>query len=122
MPTSLRIGDNTIEGKQQVADALNTHFINIAETIKRSEFEAENINYLKDYIDLKLQNIAFDIDFITPFEVSALIDKLNINKACGLDRIGPNVLKICKDQLAQPLAALINSCISSGTCQRNPAL
>ena len=114
LPNSLLLGKQVIEGKQQVADALNRHFVNIANSLNKTAFDSTNFDNLKSYLDQKLLKTTFSIDFITSFEVSRLIDKLNVNKSCGIDRIGPNILKLCKTYLSQPLAALINNCISSG--------
>jgi len=47
-------------------------------------------------------------------EVLTLNDKLNPNKSSGLDRIGPNILKLSKDYIVQPLTTLINTSISTG--------
>ena len=103
---------------QNIADALNDHFVNIAKTAEKSQFNAENFISLQRFLDMKLQNSSFDIDFINPPppppEVSILIEKLDTNKSSGLDKIGPNILKLCKDQVARPIATLINYSLSSG--------
>ena len=55
-----------IEGMQNIADALNDHFVNIAKTAEKSQFNAENFISLQRFLDMKLQNSSFDIDFIKP--------------------------------------------------------
>ena len=59
-------------------------------------------------------NREFKLEYISPLEVLTLIDKLNPNTSSGLDRIGPNILKLCKDYIVQPLTTLINTSISTG--------
>ena len=114
VPNTLKINDTITEGMQNIADALNDYFVNIAKTTEKSQFNAENFISLQRFLDMKLQNSSFDIDFITPHEVSILIEKLDTNKSSWLDKIGPNILKLCKDQVALPIATLINYSISSG--------
>ena len=41
-----------------------------------------------------------------------MIDKLDSSKSIGNDGIGPKILKMCKDFISQPIALIINSCIS----------
>ena len=114
LPKCLKVNDVIIDSKQQVAEELNRHFVNIAKVIEKTEFNTEHFINLKQYAESKLKGVSFNIDFINPQEVSVLINKLNANKACGLDKIGANILKMCKDVLAIPLASIINTIISSG--------
>jgi len=46
--------------------------------------------------------------------VNNLINKLDQNKSCGLDGIGPNIIKLCKNYLIQPLTSIINNSIATG--------
>lgn len=46
--------------------------------------------------------------------MSKLIKSLNVNKATGLDGIGPRVLTLCPDSLSVPIASIINNSIASG--------
>ena len=48
----------------------------------------------------------FDTNHITPLD-----DKLDANKYCGIDGIGPKILKHCGDNVTIPLASIINKCI-----------
>ena len=97
-----------------MANELNNHFVNISHIIKKTVFKPENFEHLKCFLDEKLGNRDFKIEYISPVEVLTLIDKLNPNKSSGLDRIGPNILKLCKDYIVQPLTTLINTSISTG--------
>ena len=44
-----------------------------------------------------------------------MIEKLDNNKATGLDGISPKIFKLCKDFISEPISVIINSCISTGT-------
>lgn len=61
-----------------------------------------------------MNKYVFEIDFITPFEVKKLIDKLDANKATGIDGIGPKILKSCGDHLSVAIAGIINNSIKYG--------
>ena len=99
---------------QNIADALDYHFVNNAKTAEKSQFNAENFISLQRFLDMELQNSSFNIDFITLHQVSILIEKLDTNKSSGIDKIGPNILKICKDQDARHIATLMNYSLLSG--------
>ena len=114
VPNSLIINNMIIEGKENIVNALNEHFISIAQSVSKSQFDKNNYSLLKSYLDEKLKHNTFDIKFITPFEVSKYIDCLNIKKSSGLDGIGANILKLCKDYLTMPIASIINKSIATG--------
>ena len=39
---------------------------------------------------------------------------MDTSKSSGLDKTGPNILKLCRDHVARPIATLINYSLSSG--------
>ena len=69
VPNTLKINDTITEGMQNIADALNDYFVNIAKTAEKSQFNAENFISLQRFLDMKLQNSSFHIDFITPMKL-----------------------------------------------------
>ena len=101
-----------MEGKQNVADALNTHFVNIAKAINRVSWLDSNFTSLKSYTDMKLENKTFKFKYVTTIDVENMIKQLDSNKSTGADGIGPNILKLCKNYLIIPITAIINNCIS----------
>ncbi len=103
LPNTLNINNVNVSGKQIVANELNNHSVNISHIIKKTVFKPENFEHLKCFLDEKLGNRDFKIEYISPAEVLTLIDKLNPNKRSGLDRIGPYTIKFCKDYIVQPL-------------------
>ena len=112
IPNTVFIENQVIEGKQNVADALNTHFVNIAKAINRVSWLDSNFTSLKSYTDIKLENKTFELKYVTTIDVENMIKQLDSNKSTGADAIGPNILKICKNYLIIPITAIINNCIS----------
>ena len=113
-PSTITIDNLNVTGKQNVANAINNHFVNISKFVNKVDFNESNFNDLKTLLNNKLGTKHFSINFITSFEVSKFIDQLNTNKSAGVDGIGPKIIKLCKEFLIQPLTALINNCISQG--------
>ena len=73
----------------KIINELNRHFVNISEIVNKSKFEEINFDFIDKHLKDKLSWYAiFDITNITPLE--KLIDKLDANKSCGIDGIGPN--------------------------------
>ena len=112
VPNKLLINNSEIEGAQNVVNALNNHFVNICYINNKTSVNSKYINDLKIYLDRKLSNRHFEVKFISPLEVKNMIDKLDSSKSIGNDGIAPKILKMCKDFISQPIASIINSCIS----------
>ena len=47
-------------------------------------------------------------------QILKIMKSLNVNKACGIDGIGNNVLKSCAKSLAEPIEILANASLNSG--------
>ena len=88
------ISDVEVDDNLNIVNELNKHFINISNIITKTSFSNKNFSDLKNQLDSKLESNIFDINFITPFEVRKIIDKLNINKSTGLDGIGKKKIEI----------------------------
>ena len=96
----------------KIINELNRHFVNISEIVNKSKFEEINFDFINKHLKDKLPWYAkFDITHITPLDVKNLIDKLDASKACGIDGIGPKILKYCGDIVTIPLASIKNKCI-----------
>ena len=86
--------------------------MNLSEIVNKSKFEEINFEFIDKHIKDKLPwYVKFEITHITPLDVKQLIDKLDANKSCGIDGIGPKILKHCGDNVTIPLASIINKCI-----------
>ena len=114
LPTRIHYNDNLVEGRLNVLNALNSHFVNIANKINKTPFSKHNFKTLKENLDRKLTYNMFEINRIHPFEVKRLLDKLNSNKATGIDGIGPRILKLCGDYITIAIAHIINLSIDQG--------
>jgi hypothetical protein len=114
LPSMLRIDDDIITGNENILNALNEHFVSISKCLTKNEIKKENFQHLSFYLNEKLKHKCFDIELITPFEISKIIEKLDINKSAGLDYLGPYIIKLCKDYISVPIASIINSSIVQG--------
>ena len=70
------------------------------------------------YLQNKLKSHVFDVQFITPFEVSEIIKNLDTCKATGIDEISADVLKHCQDYIVLPITSIMNNSIAKGIFQR----
>ena len=111
VPNKFLINNSEIEGAQNI-NVLNNHFVNICNIINKTSVNSKYINDLKIYLDRKLSNRHFEVKFISPLEVKNIIDKLHSTNSTGNDRIGPKIFKMCRDFISQPIASILNSCIS----------
>jgi len=92
------LNNNTVvDGTLNILNKFNRHFVKVSEIIDKTSFSQGNFAALENILDEKLGTEVFDIAYITPFEVSKIIEKLDSGKASGLDGIGPKILKHCGD-------------------------
>ena len=59
-------------------------------------------------------NVHFKIPYITPVQVSTIINTLDPSKAIGLYGLGPRVLKSICSVLSHSLAILMNKSVATG--------
>ena len=50
---------------------------------------------------------------VTNENILKILKSLNVNKACGIDGIGNNILKTCAESLVEPISILANTSIES---------
>ena len=95
---------------------MNRHFVNISEMVTKVPFNPKNFEDFKRYLDNKIKKKKkyFDIQCITALELRYMTEKLDNNKANGLDAVSPKILKLCKDFISKSISVIINSCISTG--------
>jgi hypothetical protein len=110
------VNNTFVEGTAAVADIFNSHFSTVGEKL------ASKFSHLSDPIlhssdqehgAVSMVNTHFKFNTITPEQVSAILNKLNVNKATGLDLIPAWILKQCSCTLAKPLTHIFNKSIES---------
>ena len=82
-----------------IANTLNDHFVNISNIISKSTVNENHFQSLKSYLDSRLKNKVFHIDFISPFQVKKYIQQLKTSKASDVDEIGHKIIKLCGDHI-----------------------
>ncbi|XP_065678462.1 uncharacterized protein LOC136093401 [Hydra vulgaris] len=87
-----------------IANTLNGYF---ASVFNKSQTLSAPI------IDIETQKICKNSDFNASV-VEDYLNKLDTNKATGLDRVHPKVLKECKSTLAKPISLLFNKSFETG--------
>ena len=92
---SLNSGDTPIDDPLEMANEFNEFFVNIASKLKESTVNNSNHDKLKEFCQLKLpSNTKFKIPQIQKENVLKFFSKMDINKATGIDMIGPRLLKL----------------------------
>ena len=103
IPTLLD-GIRQVSSDKEKADLLNKKFA--------SKFTAPEVTHYPETTDYNLPNLTtFDI---TEARVRAILETLQVHKACGPDNISARVIKECRNQLAYPLTILFRKSIEEG--------
>ena len=98
--------NQTLMDTFEIANILNSHFVNISNVINTKNDHPNNFSTLNNSLNNRLKSNYFDIKPIPAFEVKRSLQSLNPNKSTGLDGIGPKVLKICGDSIVTPICLL----------------
>ena len=116
LPKIIEKDNQTLMDTFEIANILNSHFVNISNVINTNNDHPNNFSTLKNSLNNKLKSNYFDIKPISAIEVKRSLQSLinNPNKSTGLDGIGPKILKICGDSIVTPITFIINKCISEG--------
>ena len=114
LPTNLYHDGNLLSDTKDILNAFNDHFINVSNIVKKTQYDPSFNSKLKSSLDNKLGDKYFDVTYISTHEVKQIIDKLDINKAPGVDGISPKILKLCGDHIIAPITSILNNSISSG--------
>lgn len=103
-------GDKSITDKHQIAEMLNSYFIEQPKSILR-----KLINTTGNYIFPEQQfHSQFEIPHITSEQVKGFIDQIPVDKATGPDGVGLRLLKLASPMISKSLSRIINHCITMG--------
>ena len=105
------IYDNrVVTDSQAIAETFNDYFIGIGKTLAK---KMPRITNYKKYLGEANTSSMFMIP-ATKQEVKKEIEKLHLNKSPGPDLIPAKVIKVCADQIVEPLTTIINSSFQTG--------
>ena len=110
-PTKLQIGAETFDDQNEVAEIMNTHFVNIGNNLT-SKLPTPDTNY-NSLLPIKPTiPIEFNFNNVLEDEILDVIESFQIKKATGIDNISVRILKENKLTLISALTHLTNSVIS----------
>ena len=109
---------STESGTVPVSDRVqrfSEYFSTIVRQMKSINFPLkDSIWYYSRKQPLRTKNI-FKFSYITPGYVLKHLNRLKRSKATGIDLLPPNMLKDCSEEIAGPLAHIINLSLSTST-------
>ena len=112
---SFKIGNLETDDPEEIANAFNDFFINIAENIKEST-ETSSHERFSDYCKEKIpEDVVFDMPLLTTDKVMEYLNSLDIRKSAGTDGIGPRLLRMVSPIIAESLALICNLSIEIGS-------
>uniref|UniRef100_A0A1B6KQ37 Reverse transcriptase domain-containing protein n=1 Tax=Graphocephala atropunctata TaxID=36148 RepID=A0A1B6KQ37_9HEMI len=107
----LDIDGKLIDEPKAIANQLNSYFVNIANHTLVSQPQNMRQNTPKEASNIpKLQ-----LRPTCPAEVQHTIRMLKPKTSSGIDEISPKTIKTCEDELAEPLADIINKSFDQAT-------
>ena len=91
-------------------------FTNVANDIgKGVSFDEENHPSICKINENRNPELSFNFSETEEHKVGKIIDKLQVKKATGVDKISCKILKLAKTALQSPLTGLINLSVQTST-------
>lgn len=106
---SLTINNKIIRDRKTIAEHMNNFFVGIGHTLA-SKFKTLTL----DNNNTSLDHPEFVFSCIEEDSVLKLLLDINGNKATGLDRISPKLLKIASPAISKPLTKIFNNSLKFG--------
>ena len=114
--STIRTENNLTHDPLEIANALNEFFVSVASKFGTSSDQEPEQKVLKDFVRTRTSTaITFDIPKITPSFIGKYLSHFQTKKAAGLDGISPRLLRAATPAIVEPLAKIINLCLSNGT-------
>ena len=111
--SSVKVGDTHIDDSTEMANEFNNFFVNIASKLKEPVTNS-NHEKLREFCEAKLPaETKFTIPIIQKEKVSKFLSNIDINKATGIDMIGPRLLKLAAPFIANEITFICNHSITN---------
>ncbi|CAG2252795.1 unnamed protein product [Mytilus edulis] len=110
--------NNTTKSKKCIADTFNNFFTSCAEKLREqgnyTPVNKADFSNLSKFVKNKLhKHEKFSIPPVNMNELFNELAKLDINKASGMDNIGPKILRLSAPFIASPLTYIFNRMIDT---------
>ena len=117
-PSKVILTENSklITKQNEVSEILNSFFTNVANDIgKGVSFDEENHPNICKIKENMNPELSFNFSETEEHNVGKIIDKLQVKKATGVDKISCKILKLAKTALQSPLTGLRNLSVRTST-------
>jgi len=119
LPNLLKIADKDVTDTNQIINALNLHYSNIANKYldtKQTLLDQDYCNKLSDFVSSKIsENTRFTIPLVSSNFVLKELKTMKTDKAIGLDGLNAKVLKLASPAIIGSLTHICNLSILTGT-------
>ena len=109
--TSLEVQEEIITGDKNIAEALNSFFVNMDPSLSKELPESQN-NYA-DYLQYSTQN-SFTFDEVSENDTLKLLCSLKESKSTGLDKINARLVKDSAEVICPTLTKVFNGFLHQG--------
>ena len=109
--SSLNQGDDTVVGDKNIAETLNSYFVNVGPSLSGDLPESEK-SYV-DYVQYSA-NTTFTFNDITENDTLKLLQGLKTSKAAGPDKRSARLVKDSAEVICQTLTLIFNRSLQQG--------
>ena len=115
-PNTINANGQIINDNAEIASVFNDYFINLSTALLSDTTEyTETLDILRNFTQMKLDpSNEFHIKPIDESTVFKMLLKLNVNKAAGIDSLGPRLLKLSAPIISKCVTHMINQSITCG--------
>ena len=109
MPGTFKDNGKAITGESEIADGFNRYFASIGTDMANS---LPTVEGYEEYLRPNTHSI-FHLQAVRREEVAKIMKNQKPKLSCGLDTINNKLVKICHEELSEPMTAIINKSMES---------
>ena len=106
------INDKNVTNEEQIANHFNDFFASIGSS-QASTIQSTHQNSYSQYL-INPSSCRFQFDYVTPHEVSNIIQRFKPKSSTGFDNLSMKILKHITPTVCLPLSIMINQSFHSG--------
>ena len=105
---------NLVTETENVTEIFNDFFVHVADNIgKGQSFDPDNHPSIKKIKENHKSSELFEFKPVSESDVTKIIDKMNVKKAVGVDKLSVKLLKAGKSSLVTPITSLVNTTLAT---------
>ena len=105
---------NLVSETENITEIFNDFFVHVADNIGTGQsFDPENHPSIMKIKENQKSDEIFEFKPVSESDITKIIDKMNVKKAVGVDKLSVKLLQAGKSSLVTPITSLVNTTLAT---------